>query len=285
MYSRHTRLGLLLRHGLIWLGITFALLPTIWILSASFNPTNNLLEQRLIPRNPTVEHYRTLFTDPTAPFPTWLWNTIKVAGVTAIITVFLCALGAYSFSRFRFRGRRTGLLGLLLAQMFPQTLAMVAIYLLLLELGKYIPWLGLNTHPGLILVYLGGAMGFNTWFMKGYFDTIPRSLEESALVDGATPFQAFWQIILPLARPVLAVVLIIQFITSYGEYILASILLKGVERYTLAVGLRFFIQQAYNRRWGTFAAASLLGALVILLIFLPLQRLIISGLTRGAVKE
>lgn len=285
MYSRHNFPGLLWRHLLIWLAIAYALFPAIWILSASFNPTNNLLEQRFIPRNPSFVHYRTLFTDPTSPFPTWVWNTIKVAGVTAIITVFLCALGAYAFSRFRFRGRRTGLLTLLLVQMFPQMLAMVAIYLLLLELGKYFPWLGLNTHLGLILVYLGGAMGFNTWFMKGYFDTIPRSLEESAMVDGATPFQAFWRIILPLARPILAVVLIIQFITSYGEYILASILLKGVDRYTLAVGLRFFIQEAYNRRWGTFAAASIMGAIVILIIFLPLQRLIISGLTRGAVKE
>lgn len=285
MYSKHGWFGLLWRHLLIWLGVAYALFPVIWIFSASFNPTNTLVGQKLIPRTPTLQHYRTLFSDPTAPFSTWLWNTIKVAGVTAAITVFLCALGAYAFSRFRFRGRRSGLLTLLLVQMFPQMLAMVAIYLLLLELGKYFPWLGLNTHLGLIAVYLGGAMGFNTWFMKGYFDTIPRSLEESAMVDGATPFQAFWRIILPLARPILAVVLIIQFITSYGEYILASILLKGVDRYTLAVGLRFFIQEAYNRRWGTFAAASIMGAIVILLIFLPLQRLIISGLTRGAVKE
>ena len=202
-----------------------------------------------------------------------------------MITVFLCALGAYAFSRFRFRGRRAGLLALLLVQMFPQMLAMVAIYLLLIKIKEFVPWLGYNTHPGLIMVYLGGAMGFNTWFMKGYFDTIPRSVEESALVDGATPFQAFLRIVLPLARPILAVVLIIQFITTYSEYVLASILLKGTEMYTLAVGLRFFIQQAYDRRWGVFSAAAILGALLILAIFLPLQKLIISGLTGGAVKE
>lgn len=285
MYSRHGRLGLIVRHALTWLGIVYALFPVVWMLSASLNPTNNLLEQRLFPANPTTEHYRRLFTDPTVPFPTWILNTVKVSGTTAVITVFLCALGAYAFSRFRFRGRRTGLLALLLVQMFPQMLAMVAIYLLLIEIRKYAPWLGLNTHPGLIMVYLGGAMGFNTWFMKGYFDTIPRSLEESAMVDGATPFQAFVRIVLPLARPILAVVLIIQFIASYSEYVLASILLKGTNMYTLAVGLRFFIQQAYDRRWGVFAAAAILGALLILLIFLPLQKLIISGLTGGAVKE
>lgn len=285
MYSRPSFLGLLLRHALILVAVAWALFPVLWILSASFNPTNNLLEQQLIPRSPTLEHYRRLFTDPTVPFPRWLLNTLLVSGVTAVITVFLCALGAYAFSRFRFKFRRAGLLSLLLVQMFPQMLAMVAIYLLLIRIKEIVPWLGYNTHPGLIMVYLGGAMGFNTWFMKGYFDTIPRSVEESALVDGATPFQAFLRIVLPLARPILAVVLIIQFITTYSEYVLASILLKGTEMYTLAVGLRFFIQAAYDRRWGAFSAAAILGALLILAIFLPLQKLIISGLTGGAVKE
>lgn len=285
MYSHPSRIGLIVRHALIWIGVIYALFPILWILSASFNPTNNLLEQKLLPANPTLEHYRRLFTDPTIPFPRWVLNTVIVSGTTAVITVFLCALGAYAFSRFRFRGRRAGLLALLLVQMFPQMLAMVAIYLLLIKIKEFVPWLGYNTHPGLIMVYLGGAMGFNTWFMKGYFDTIPRSVEESALVDGATPFQAFLRIVLPLARPILAVVLIIQFITTYSEYVLASILLKGTEMYTLAVGLRFFIQQAYDRRWGVFSAAAILGALLILAIFLPLQKLIISGLTGGAVKE
>jgi len=285
VYRRHGLAGLIVRHALIWLVIVFALFPVVWIVSASFNPTNSLQTQQLIPRNPTLQHYRTLFTDPNVPFLRWLLNTLKISGITAVGTVILCALGAYAFSRFRFTGRRTGLLGLLIVQMFPQMLAMVAIYLLLLAISEYIPSFGLNTHPGLILVYLGGAMGFNTWFMKGYFDTIPRSLEESAMVDGATPFRAFIRIIIPLARPILAVVLIIQFITSYGEYILASILLRGTEMYTLSVGLRFFTQEAYSRRWGTFAAAAIIGALMILAIFLPLQRMIISGLTGGAVKE
>lgn len=285
MYSRHGKLGVIIRHLLIWLGIAYALFPAIWILSASFNPTNGLLGQHLIPKPATLAHYRELFTNPSYPFIHWLLNTLYVAGTTAVVTVFLCALGAYAFSRFRFRGRRTGLLSLLLVQMFPQMLAMVAIYLLMLEISRYASWLGLNTLNGLILVYLGGAMGFNIWFMKGYFDTIPRSLEESAMVDGATPFQAFLWIILPLARPVLAVVLVIQFVASYSEYLLASILLKGVDRYTLAVGLRFFIEQQYSNRWGTFAAASIMGALAILILFLTLQKQIISGLTSGAVKE
>ncbi len=273
----------LLRNALIWVALAFALFPAVFVLGTSFNPSQNLSTTRAIPLNPTTDHYRHLVTD--TAFPTWLWNTIKVAGITSLLSVFLCALGAYAFSRFRFTGRRPALLTMLLVQMFPQTLAMVAIYLLLFGLGGYIPWLGINTHPGLILVYLGGAMGFNTWFMKGYFDTIPRSLEESAMVDGASPFQAFLRIVLPLARPILAVVFIIQFITLYSEYLLASVLLRGEKMFTLAVGLNLFIGENFRNRWGSFAAAAVLGALLILGIFYALQSQIVSGLTRGGVKE
>ncbi|MCX7750933.1 MAG: sugar ABC transporter permease [Candidatus Bipolaricaulota bacterium] len=273
----------LLRNFLAWVAIAFALFPALFVVGTSFNPTNNLSATRMIPDRPTLVHYRVLVRD--YPFLTWLGNTVKVAGITSVVTVFLCALGAYAFSRFRFRGRRTSLLTLLLVQMFPQTLGMVAIFLLLNTLGKHLPWLGVNTHPGLILVYLGGAMGFNTWFMKGYFDTIPRSLEESALVDGATPFQAFVRVVLPLARPILAVVVVIQFITIYSEYLLASILLKGERMYTLSVGLRLFLGDNYRDRWGMFAAGAVLGALLILALFYALQSQIVSGLTGGAVKE
>ncbi len=273
----------LLRNVLIWLALAFALFPAVFVLGTSFNPSQNLTTTRTIPLDPTVAHYRSLMTD--TAFPTWLLNTITVAGTTSLLSVFLCALGAYAFARFRFTGRRPALLTMLLVQMFPQTLAMVAIYLLLFRIGGYIPWLGINTHPGLILVYLGGAMGFNTWFMKGYFDTIPRSLEESAMVDGASPFQAFLRIVLPLARPILAVVFVIQFITLYSEYLLASILLRGEKMYTLAVGLNLFIGENFRNRWGSFAAAAVLGALLILGIFYALQSQIVSGLTRGGVKE
>jgi ABC-type maltose transport system permease subunit len=274
------------RNLLAWIAIAFALFPAAFVLGTSFDPAQNLRTARIIPAQPTTANYLYLFRErQEINFPRWLLNTVYVAGITSAFGVFLCALGAYAFSRFRFRGRRAGLLTILLVQMFPQTVGMVAIYLILQTLGKQIPWLGLNTHPGLILVYLGGAIGFNTWFMKGYFDTIPRSLEESALVDGATPFQAFWRIVLPVARPILAVVFVIQFISVYSEYLLASLILKGSEKYTLAVGLQLFIGEAYNRRWGSFAAASVLGAAMILIIFYALQSQIISGLTGGAVKE
>lgn len=279
-------LGRFLRNLLAWIAIAFALFPAAFVLGTSFDPAQNLRTARIIPAQPTTANYLYLFRErQEINFPRWLLNTVYIAGITSAFGVFLCALGAYAFSRFRFRGRRAGLLTILLVQMFPQTVGMVAIYLILQTLGKQIPWLGLNTHPGLILVYLGGAIGFNTWFMKGYFDTIPRSLEESAMVDGATPFQAFWRIVLPVARPILAVVFVIQFISVYSEYLLASLILKGSEKYTLAVGLQLFIGEAYNRRWGSFAAAAVLGASMILIVFYALQSQIISGLTGGAVKE
>ena len=272
-----------LRNFLAWLAIAFALFPAAFVLGTSFNPVNSLSATRIIPRHPSLSNYVRLFSE--TSFAAWFLNTVKIAGISAILSVFFCALGAYAFSRFRFRGRRAGLLMLLLVQTFPQSLAMVAIYLILLKIGHYLPWAGLGTHPGLILVYLGGSIGFNTWFMKGYFDTIPRSLEESALVDGATHFQAFWRIILPLARPILAVVFVIQFITFYSEYLIASFVLKGDKSYTLALGLYYLINEHYRDRWGIFAAGAVIGAGLVLLIFYALQSQIVSGLTGGSVKE
>lgn len=284
MYSRSRRARRIARHLFLWLFIAGVWFPVVWIFSASLNPANSLIGQPLIPRNATWEHYVTLFTNPHHPFGLWLLNSIKVSGITAVLTVIMAALAAYAFSRFRFRGRRAGLFAVVLVQMFPAIMAMVAIYLLLLSIGKHVPWLGLNSHFGLIMVYLGGAMGFNTWLMKGYFDTIPRSLEESALIDGATHFQAFLWIILPLVRPILAVITILVFIGTYADFLLPNILLTGTEQYTFAVGLRLFIVGEFEHRWGIFAAASLVGALPIVLLFYLVQNHLVSGLTRGAVK-
>ncbi len=285
MYDKHTFFGSVWRHGIILVLIVFAVFPVLWVVSGSFNATNNIQMQKLIPPHATLEHYKSLFTTPQYPFGIWLWNSLKIALITSLLTVVLAGLGAYAFSRFRFKGRRVGLLGLLLIQMFPQVLAMVAIFLLVLALGDIFPWAGLNTHTGLVLVYLGGAMGFNTWLMKGYFDTIPRSLEESAKVDGATPFQAFTKIILPLARPILATIFVLTFISTYSEVILATILLRSSDTFTLPVGMALLISDQYGRRWGMFAAGSILAMIPFLVIFLLSQRSLVSGLTRGAVKE
>jgi len=278
------RLGLGIKLVITVLTALYALYPVAWVLSAALDPANSLVNQSLIPRNATLDNFARLVNDPQHPFVLWLWNSIKVSGISAVIIVALTALAAYSFSRLRYRGRRAGLLAILLVQLFPNTLALVSLFLLLKQVGNIIPWLGLNTHGGLILICSGGALGFNTWLMNGYFDTIPHELDEAALIDGATHFQVFRHILLPLVRPILAVIGILSFIGTYSDFLLARVMLKSTENYTLAVGMTLFIRGQYTREWGVFAAAALIGALPIVLIFLVLQRQLIGGLSRGAVK-
>lgn len=278
-------LGRSVRHVLLLIAVAFALFPFLWVLSASFNATNSMQFQRLIPPQPTLNHYKELLTSGQYMYTTWLWNSVKISLITSALVVALTALAAYSFSRFRFKGRRVGLLGLLLVQMFPQMLAIVALYVLLLTMGAFFPFVGMNTHTGLILIYLGGAMGFNTWLMKGYFDTIPRSLEESAKVDGATPFQAFVKIVLPLVRPILATIFVLTFISIYSDFMIASVILRTAPQQTIPVGLRVLISDQYGSRWALFAAGAVISALPFLVVFIVAQRYLVSGLTRGGVKE
>jgi ABC-type maltose transport system permease subunit len=162
-------------------------------------------------------------------------------------------------------------------------LAIVALFLLLQAIGSVVPALGLDSLGGLILIYSGGALGFNTWLMKGYFDTVPYDLDESALVDGATNFQAFRHVILPLVRPILAVIGILVFIGAYSDFLLARVVLSNTDNYTLAVGMTLFLRE-YSLQWGTFAAAALIGALPIVIVFLVLQRQLVGGLAAGGVK-
>lgn len=174
--------------------------------------------------------------------------------------------------------------GILLIQVFPGLLAMIAIFTLVTQFEAIVPAIGLNTHAGLILVYLGGAMGVNIWLMKGFFDTIPRAIDESAMVDGATHWQTFTLLLLPLMRPILVVIAILTFIGTYGDFILARILLKSTDQYPLMVGLFIYTSGQFSQKWGPFAAGALLGALPIMIIYLLLQDQIVGGLTQGAVK-
>ena len=194
-------------------------------------------------------------------------------------------MAAYAFSRLRFAGRVTMLKGILLIQVFPNLLALVSIYLLIQQVGDVIPGFGLNTHAGLILVYLGGSMGMNIWLMKGFLDTIPRAIDESAMVDGATNFQIFTQLLLPLLRPILVVIGILSFIGTYGDFVMARVLLKSTEQFTLMVGLQIFTAGQFSKNWGAFSAGALIGALPIMIIYLALQDQIAGGLTQGSVKE
>lgn len=279
------KIQLILRIVIGILAAIYALFPVIWILSASINPLHSLATQQLIPHNASLRNYKDLLSDPINPFARWMWNSIKISTITSALCVFITSIGAYAFSRFRFRSHQSLLMTLLLVQIFPNTLAMVSLFLIVHQIGNYIPLMGLNSHGGLILVYLGGVLGGNVWLMKGFFDSIPRSLDDSAQIDGASHWQVFWYIILPLARPMLVVIGILTFIGTYGDVILARVLLKSTEQFTLPVGLWTFIDGWYTEKWGLFAAGALMGATPILVVFYLLQDLIVSGLTKGAIKD
>ena len=289
--------------------IFFAIFPVLWIISSSLNPANSLATAKLIPDNWGFDNFYILLPQEDAairqfsenllgrdifshapegkyifPFWAWWWNSIKIASIATILSLAITTTAAFAFSRFRFQGRRSILKGILLIQVFPNLLALVAIFLMISEVGDIIPWLGLDTHAGLILVYTGGAMGINIWLMKGFMDTIPRDIDESAMVDGASHWIIFSKLILPLLRPILVVVGILSFIGTYGDFVLARILLKTQEQYTLMVGLQIFTSGQFSQKWGPFSVGALLGALPIMIIYIALQDQIVGGLTRGAVK-
>lgn len=282
--ARDRWLNYLGRLVIILLALAFAFFPILWIASASFDETGTLNTQRLIPRTRGVENYDTLLTSDIHPFATWMWNSIKVSSIAAILSVMVSAMGAYAFSRFRFRGRRGLMLTIFIVQVFPNSLTIVATFLLIQAIGRHVPSLGLNSHGGLILAYMGGALGINTWLMKGFFDSIPRELDESARIDGASDWLIFVRIIFPLVRPILAVVGILSFIGVYGDVIISLTLLKEKDVQTLAIGLNRFISDNFNREWGVFSAGALIGAIPIVILILSFQRFFVSGLTEGAVK-
>jgi arabinogalactan oligomer / maltooligosaccharide transport system permease protein len=269
------------RYLVVVLALAFALFPGVWVMSAAFSPSGSIAGQQLIPDPISTTNFETLFA---TRFWRWFANSMIVAGVTAVGSVFLTAMSAYVYSRLRFTGRRVSLMALLLLQMLPQFLAIIAIYLLMISIGRYFPALGLNTLVGLIMIYLGGALGLNTWLMKGFFDTIPKELDESAKVDGASHVQVFFTMILPLSAPILSVIALLSFIVSINDFMVQSVLLTHEDNFTLAVGLFRFIAEDYGARWGPFAAGALIAGAPIILLFMYLQRHITSGLIQGAVK-
>jgi arabinogalactan oligomer/maltooligosaccharide transport system permease protein len=283
------------RYVVSLLAIAFAVFPILYVISAAFNEVDSLSGSGLIPDDVTLGNFRDILSGTPGeagtseealdiPYKNWYVNMLFVSGATAVLSVFFGALAAYAFARYRFRGRRMGMMTLLLIQMFPTFLAVVAIYLIVLRIGGVFPAIGLDTLSGVILVYLGGVLGVNTWLMKGFMDSIPDSLDESARVDGATANQVFWAIILPLAAPVLAVIGLLSYIATINEFIIASVLLDTTDKFTMSVGLYSFIQDKYAQQWGTFCAGVVLAAIPVVILFFFLQRFIAEGLTRGAVK-
>ncbi|GGA87051.1 maltose transporter permease [Neiella marina] len=279
-------------HVFMWFFLSLIIFPLLMIIAISFREGNFAIGS-IIPENPSLEHWKLALGIPIVmpdgsikppPFPvlTWLWNSIKVAGITALLIVVLSTTCAYAFARMRFSGKQTILNGMLIFQMFPSVLALVAIYAMFDKIGQHIPALGLNTHAGLVFIYLSG-IALHVWTIKGYFETIDSSLEEAAAIDGATPWQAFRLVLLPLSVPILAVVFILSFIAAITEVPVASLLMTDVNKYTLAVGAQQYLYEQ-NYLWGDFAAAAVMSGLPITIVFLLAQRWLVGGLTSGGVK-
>jgi len=272
------------RHLVAILASAFALFPVVWIVSAAFNAANSLSTSSVIPTDVTFDNFTGIFDNDVSPVSRWMWNSFYIGLFAAAINVLVAAFAAFAFSRFHFQGRRALLTSLLVMQIFPQFLGFIAFFVMSQQLGEVIPAIGLNTHAFLILVYIGGAAGFNAFLLKGFLDSIPKSLDEAARIDGAGPLTIFFRVIMPLARPMLAVIFMISFIATFSEYILASFLLSGTEKFTLPVGLQVFLAEGYNARWGLLAATALLSAFPIVFVFIVAQKHIIGGLTSGGVK-
>jgi maltose/maltodextrin transport system permease protein len=277
--------------GLIAL-ICITIFPLLAIVSISLRP-GNFSTGSLIPEQISLEHWKLALgfsyqaedgSLVVPPFPVlrWLFNSIKVALIAATLIVAFSTTAAYAFARLRFRFKAPILNSMLLLQMFPPVLALVAIYAIFDGIGTYLPWLGIETHGGLVLAYCGGV-AMHIWTIRGYFETIPAEIEECAKVDGATHWQAFRHVLLPMAVPILMVVFLLAFIGTIIEYPVASIMLREENNLTLAVGTKYYLyEQKYL--WGDFAAAAVLSGLPITAVFLAAQRWIVSGLTTGGVK-
>lgn len=253
------------------------LYPVVYVTSAAFTPGSSIALE-LIPFGSglTLEHFRFLFKN--TNYPIWFTNTFIIAISTSVCTVVLASLSAYVFSRFRFTLRKTMMMALLILQILPSFIGMVAIYVILLRIG------GLNTLWGLVLVYVAGNIPYNTWLVKSYLDTIPRSLDEAAIIDGASHFRVYWQIVMPVARPILTFLAIASFTGPWMDFIFPKLVLRSADKQTLALGLFSFVTDKKNQ-FTTFAAGALLVAAPFIIFFAISQKLLIESLGASAVKE
>ncbi|NDA41441.1 MAG: sugar ABC transporter permease, partial [Actinobacteria bacterium] len=273
------------RHLIAFVAISFALFPLVWMISASFDQLGNIEAQKLIPQNRGLDNYRALFGNEEQPYWIWMRNSIVIASINAVLQLAIGATAAYALSRFRYKGRKTTLMTILIVQMFPQLLAITAFYVMLAELRESIPFMDFGNPIALLIIFAGGALGVNAWMLKGFFDSIPSEIDESAKIDGASHGQIYTRIILPLALPMLSVVALLSFIGTMNEFLLTSVILGGNQRsITLAVGMQQFIETSYRENWGAFSAGALIASVPVMLLFIWLQKFVVSGLTAGSLK-
>jgi arabinogalactan oligomer / maltooligosaccharide transport system permease protein len=254
-----------------------AVYPILQVLTISLRPSDKLLSTSLeiIPVNATLDNYVSLFRD--RPFLRWMWNSTFVSFVVTLTGVALASMTGYAFSRFQFIGKKIGLLSLLTTQMFPATMLLLPLYIMLIKLGL------INTYLGVMVIYAATALPFTIWTMKGYYDTIPYSLEEAARIDGCNQFQAFGRVILPLAAPALVITALFAFMTAWSEYLVAAQILQDSDLWTLPLGLKSF-ESNMSTEWGLYGAASLIVTIPVVVLFLTLSKYLVSGLTLGSVK-
>lgn len=268
----------LARHAILLVFVAIAVYPALNVLSISLRPGDQLRTSSLalIPENWTFDSYRQLFAE--QPFVLWMSNSLLVSGLVTLTGVALAALGGYAFSRFQFVGKKATLLAILTTQMFPATMLLLPLYILIARLHL------VNTFFGLMIFYTATALPFCLWQMKGFYDTIPVSLEEAACIDGCTRWSTFYRVTLPLAVPGLVITALFSFMTAWSEYIVAAQVLQERDIFTLPLGLKSF-QASMSTQWGLYAAASVLVSLPVVIVFILLSRYLVSGLTLGSVKE
>ena len=278
-------------HAILLSAVLVTIYPVLWVISIAFSgkqtlalsdlPADPSFLDRLRAITPWPEHWSTgnfvsVMTD--QPFGRWVLNSAAIALFSTVLGVFLACTAAYAFSRFTFPGRRAGMMAFLVSQMFPGTLMLIPLYIIMVQV------LGLgSTRLGLVIVYSTSSIPFSVWMLKGYFDTIPRELEEAAIIEGASAGVIFWRIVLPLAKPAVAITALFSFMTAWNEFILAATFMDKEDMYTAPVGLRFFVG-GYAQHWGYFAAGSIIVSIPVVVLFLYLQKYLVSGLTAGSVK-
>jgi maltose/maltodextrin transport system permease protein len=289
---RDLRIKKVFAHGFLIVFLAFIMFPFLMVISISFREGNFTIGD-ILPRNPTLEHWYLAFgldyvrpdgtvIEPPYPVMLWMWNSIKLGLMAGFGVLVISTVSAYAFSRIKFRGRAALLDGLFIIQMFPTTLALIALYAIFDSLGEVSPFLGIDSHLSVVMVYWSGVV-LHIWTLKGYFDGIDTALDKAAAIDGATPWQTFRLVFLPLAVPMMAVIFVLVFIGAINDYPVASVLLRSEDNLTLAVGSRLYLNE-FKYLWGDFAAAAILSGVPITIVFLIAQKYLVSGLGDGAVK-
>ncbi len=256
----------------------FALFPIVQVFTISLRPGDKLLSTSLeiIPDGATFNSYIAIFRD--HPFAKWMLNSLLVTLTVTLVSVALASTAGYAFSRYKFWGRDSGMIILIATQMFPVTMLLLPLFIMLIQLGIY------DSYSGLIVAYAATALPFCIWQMKGFYDTIPRSLEEAARIDGCTEVQTFWKVIFPLAQPALVITALFSFMSAWSEYLVAAVLIQDPALFTLPMGLKAF-QSDLEVAWGLYSAGAIVVSIPVVILFVALSRYLVSGLTLGSVKE